>query len=97
LDRLDLTYKLSIDDDHVWLCRLFAVFALGELYSQDAKSDVEGEIPGTGYFRTAMSLFQDLYEEPTISYIETLLVIVSNSSIPKLPIEAFRTFHYSLR
>jgi hypothetical protein len=29
----------------------------------------------------AMSLFEDLYEEPTIDYIETLLVIVSKPFI----------------
>ena len=31
----------------------------------------------------AMDLFEDLYEEPTIEYIETLLVIVSSSLTPK--------------
>lgn len=31
----------------------------------------------------AMSLFEDLYDEPTIDYIETLLVIVSKAFIPR--------------
>jgi hypothetical protein len=30
-----------------------------------------------------MSLFEDLYEEPTIDYIETLLVIVSKTFIQR--------------
>jgi proline utilization trans-activator len=82
LDRLDQTYRLQTYDDPVWLCRLFVVFALGELYSQRASKPNSGrEVPGITYFLKAMALFQDLYEEPTISYIETLLVIVSNSLI----------------
>lgn len=70
-------------NDNVWLCRLYAVFALGELYSQGASASKSGRVPGTGYFMKAMDLFEDLYEEPTIEYIETLLVIVSSSLTPK--------------
>lgn len=79
MGKLDKTYREGRCDDHVWLCRLFVVFALGELYSQGA-SDTKGgrSVPGTSYFMKAMELFEDLYEEPTIEYIETLLVIVSS-------------------
>lgn len=87
--KLDETYKsdetdrLSLDKDPIWRCRLFAVFALGELYSErvsETRSE-RGVPPGTAYFEKAMALFQDLYEEPTIPYIETLLVIVSGPFI----------------
>jgi proline utilization trans-activator len=66
-------------DDNVWLCRLYVVFALGELYRQGASASKNGCVPGTAYFMKAMDLFEDLYEEPTIEYIETLLAIVSSS------------------
>jgi proline utilization trans-activator len=83
LERLDETYRVGKCDDYVWLCRLFVVFALGELYSQGASKSMSGHsVPGTGYFIKAMSLFEDLYDEPTIDYIETLLVIVSKPLIP---------------
>ena len=60
------------------------MFALGELYSQGASKTKSGHsVPGTAYFIKAMNLFEDLYEEPTIDYIETLLVIVSKSFIPQ--------------
>jgi hypothetical protein len=52
------------------------VFALGELYDEGSKK--EQGVPGTNYFVSAMAMFQDLYEEPSIHYIETLLLIVSN-------------------
>ncbi len=65
-------------DDPIWLCRLFVVFALGELYSERATRTKGGRgVPGTAFFLQAMSILQDLHEEPTIPYIETLLLIVS--------------------
>jgi hypothetical protein len=68
---------MSVYDDPIWLCRLFVIFALGELYSpQAANKNVRG-VPGTAFFLKAMAMFQDLHEEPTIPYIETLLLIVS--------------------
>lgn len=69
-------------DDPIWLCHLFVVFALGQLYSEPAQETETGlEVPGTAYFLKAMTLFQGLYEEPTIPYIETLLVIVRSPFI----------------
>lgn len=77
LEKLDETYKLETLDDPVWLCRLFTVFALGELYSTRPTSSKHGPgVPGTGFFLRAMGLFQDMHEEPSISYIETLLLLV---------------------
>lgn len=84
MERLDETYRVGRCDDYVWLCRLFVVFALGELYSQSpSKTGSSHSVPGTAYFMQAMSLFEDLYDEPTIDYIETLLVIVSKTFIPR--------------
>jgi proline utilization trans-activator len=54
------------------------VFALGELYRQHARPKHEQGVPGCAYFESAMELFEDLYEEPTIEYIEAILLIVSS-------------------
>ena len=77
LQRVDETYTSSTHDDPVWLCRLFTVLALGELYSKRAPDRYSGsKVPGTAYFCQAVSLFQDLYEEADVDYIETLLLMV---------------------
>ncbi|EKG17956.1 Transcription factor fungi [Macrophomina phaseolina MS6] len=76
LRRMEETYTAQTHDDPVFLCRLFVVFALGELYSK--KTAVAGNrrtVPGTAFFLQAMSLFQDLHEEADVDYIETLLVM----------------------
>ncbi|KAF4539541.1 C6 transcription factor [Lasiodiplodia theobromae] len=76
LRRMDETYTAQTHDDPVFLCRLFVVFALGELYSK--KTAVAGNrrtVPGTAFFLQAMSLFQDLHEEADVDYIETLLIM----------------------
>ena len=56
---------------------MFVVFALGELYRQHAPKHGES-VPGCTYFESALELFEDLYEEPTIEYIETILLIVGS-------------------
>lgn len=77
LEKIEETYQLEILDDPVWLCRLFTVLALGELYSGGRVGAPKGTgVPGTGFFVKAMGFFQDMHEEPTVSYIETLLLLV---------------------
>jgi proline utilization trans-activator len=68
------------DSDTVWVCKFFVVLALGELYSTTltaAKEARVSTVAGTGYFLTAIGLLQDLFEEPSIDQIETLLLFVS--------------------
>ena len=79
LRQFDEAYKPGALRDPVWLCSLFALLALGELYSNlPIRTDTnERTMPGAGFFLQAMDLFEDLYEEPTVSYIETVLLLVS--------------------
>jgi proline utilization trans-activator len=65
--------------DPVFLCRVFAVFALGELYLKKTAMTEGGVrvVPGTNFFLQATSLFQELYEDADVEYIETLLLLVS--------------------
>ena len=76
MDQLEQTYN-GTNQEPVWLCRLFLVFALGELYSVSSDNGRTSSVPGTGFFMRAMSLFQDLHEEATLPYIETILLVVS--------------------
>jgi len=77
LERLDETYKLDVLNDPIWLCRLFTVFALGEIYTIRSSKPKGNGVPGTSFFLKALEYFQDLYEEPTVEYIETLVLLVS--------------------
>jgi proline utilization trans-activator len=80
-EQLDATYQDPLTADPVWLTKMFTVLALGELYSS-AMSPMtnNGRTPGMQFFQQAMSVFQDLYEDPTVDYIEALLLIVSSLS-----------------
>ncbi len=77
LERLEETYKLEVLNDPIWLCRLFTVFALGEIYTVRSTKPRGNGVPGISFFLKALDFFQDLYEEPTVEYIETLLLLVS--------------------
>lgn len=68
--------------DAIWACKFFVVLALGELYSTSipaSRGSRPSSVPGTGYFLTAVTLLQDLFEEPSIAQIETMLLFVSRS------------------
>lgn len=77
-EEVDRIYQNPNEADQLSLCKLFVVLALGELYLKKTCSIEGGErvIPGTKFFIQAVSLFQDQFEEPDISYIETLLLLV---------------------
>lgn len=46
-----------------------------------AKEARPSSVPGTGYFLTAVGLLQDLFEEPSIAQIETLLLFCFYSNV----------------
>ena len=77
-EEVDRIYQNPHGAKQISLCKLFVVLALGELYLKKSCSIENGEraIPGTQFFLQAVSLFQEHYEEPDISYIETLLLLV---------------------
>jgi proline utilization trans-activator len=81
LEQLEATYRDPVNADPVWLTKMFTVLALGELYSS-AMSPMtnNGRTPGMQFFQQAMRVLQDLYEDPTVEYIEVLLLIVSSLS-----------------
>ena len=80
VQKIDQVYAAPSEADPTFLCRMFVVLALGELYLRKTAMSNEGHrvVPGTEFFLQAMSLFRELYEEPDIEYIETLLLIVCN-------------------
>ncbi|KFZ03937.1 hypothetical protein V502_10537 [Pseudogymnoascus sp. VKM F-4520 (FW-2644)] len=88
LQQLEKAYssKDNPEYDALWACKFFVVLALGELYST-ASTPPTGQgsglqvVPGTGYFLTAVSLLQDLFEEPSTAQIEIMLLFPTNGSV----------------
>ncbi|KAK2008585.1 hypothetical protein LZ32DRAFT_631504 [Colletotrichum eremochloae] len=79
--RLDKMYASAQgpqgEQDSVWVCKFFAILALGEMYSTSlpsARGSGPSLVAGSDYFFTAVTLLQDLFEEPSIDQIETLLL-----------------------
>ncbi|KPM46543.1 hypothetical protein AK830_g67 [Neonectria ditissima] len=87
LAKFDKAYasRQSTEFDSVWVCKFFVILALGEMYSTSLPAAKEGRssssVPGTGYFLTAVGLLQDLFEEPSIAQIETLLLFCFYSNV----------------
>ncbi|KFA77542.1 hypothetical protein S40288_08693 [Stachybotrys chartarum IBT 40288] len=75
--------RQSPQHDPIWVCQLFAILALGEMYSTSlrGKETSPPSVPGTGYFLTAVGLLQDLFEEPSVAQIETLLLFCFYSNV----------------
>lgn len=73
--------------DALWSCKFYIVLALGELYSTSSTMSANrmgdpgavSGVPGTAFFEIAMGLLQDLYEEPSTSQIEIMLLFVSGA------------------
>ncbi|KAL1875711.1 hypothetical protein VTK73DRAFT_9900 [Phialemonium thermophilum] len=81
LDKLAEAYASgqALRHESMWVCKFFVVLALGEMYSASlpaAKEARPASVPGTQYFLTAVRLFQDQFEEPSIAQIETLLLFM---------------------
>lgn len=78
IERMQEIYDSQKLDDPVFVCKLFALFSMGEMYSNRRLGSTKGpDVPGTGYFVQAMSLTQDMHEEASVVYVEALLIIVS--------------------
>lgn len=84
LQRLDKMYasaeRSQQQEDSIWMCKFFAILALGQMYSTSlpsAKETGPATVAGSEYFFTAVTLLQDLFEEPSLDQIETLLLFVS--------------------
>lgn len=77
IDQLEDAYRDGDFDDPVLTCKFFALFALGEVYSARSNSTLECNVPGAAYYVNAMTLIPILPERPSLTHIETLLLLVS--------------------
>ncbi|KAH8599112.1 fungal-specific transcription factor domain-containing protein [Bisporella sp. PMI_857] len=72
--KLDQIYRDSSFAPTSFTSKLFALFAVGEVYSCNAKDWSGGEVPGLAYFRYASRILQVLPERPDLDVIETLVL-----------------------
>lgn len=70
--KLDETYDSLVDRDPVWICYLLVVLAIGEQYLNESS---DGDTPGMRFFSSALQIFRNYYEQPTLELIQTLLLL----------------------
>ncbi|OJZ81024.1 hypothetical protein ASPFODRAFT_146733 [Aspergillus luchuensis CBS 106.47] len=76
IEHLESIYRTpSLRDDPAVMCKFFALFALGEVYSSRANSSPTGRVPGTLYYVRAMGLIPILPERPGVIHVESLLLL----------------------
>ncbi|KAF7197925.1 putative transcriptional regulatory protein C3C7.04 [Pseudocercospora fuligena] len=74
-EQFDRAYNTSDQSDVLWACQLFALLALGELYSNYNMPRDNSSVPGTTFFVQAVSLLQDTYEVPSLEQVQILLLL----------------------
>jgi hypothetical protein len=78
LEKLKEVYQSSGFDCPVNTCKFFALFAFGEMYSIKSHTAAGKNIPGMTFFGRALHLIRILPERPSITDIESLLLLVSS-------------------
>ena len=76
IEELEEAYRQAKFDNPVLKCKFFALFALGEVYSARSNSSLECGVPGAAYYVNAMTLIPILPERPSLTHIESLLLMV---------------------
>ncbi|OQD83111.1 hypothetical protein PENANT_c018G10763 [Penicillium antarcticum] len=74
-DQLEDAYRDRNLDNPVLTCKFFALFALGEAYSARSNSTLECNVPGAAYYVNAMTMILILPERPSLTHIESLLLL----------------------
>lgn len=67
--------------DSLFMSKLWALFAVGEMYSSRT-AVVGGNFPGIGYFARATRILQIVSERPRIDAIEVRLLLVCSPNFP---------------
>ncbi|KAB8256335.1 fungal-specific transcription factor domain-containing protein [Aspergillus pseudonomiae] len=78
---IEAVYQKASKPTVLWLCKLWTLLALGELYTNRRKFNDTHIIPGTNYYLQALNMLHDIYEEASLLHVEVLILIAwySNS------------------
>lgn len=69
-------YKKGSFNDASIKCKYFALFAIGQVYSAPHDCSGSSTVSGTSYFARALNLLQIIPERPSMTHIESLLLLV---------------------
>ncbi|KAJ6015879.1 hypothetical protein N7540_010470 [Penicillium herquei] len=75
MEELEDAYRKADFDDPITTCKFFALFALGEVYSARTNPDLECGVPGASFYTNAMMMIPILPERPSLTHIESLLLL----------------------
>lgn len=76
---IDAVYRRELIPSMLWLCKFYALMALGEIYTHRRGVGDNNRVPGTDYYVRAVNLLQenqDYYEEPSLMQVEVLTLLV---------------------
>jgi proline utilization trans-activator len=79
---IDAVYRGDMAPSTLWLCKFYALMALGEIYTHRRGVGDNNRVPGTNYYVRAVNLLQkdqDAYEEPSLMQVEVLTLLVRQS------------------
>ncbi|OGM43802.1 hypothetical protein ABOM_007583 [Aspergillus bombycis] len=76
---VEAVYQKALKPTALWLCKLLALLALGELYTNRRKFNDTQRIPGTNYYLQALNMLHDTYEEAGLLHVEVLILVVRAS------------------
>lgn len=74
-EQFDRAYNSQQTPDARWACHLFALLALGELYSNCKTNPDDDRIPGMSWFIMAVRLLRDLYEVASLEQVQILILL----------------------
>lgn len=90
LAKLEAAYENPAFVDSATTCKLFILFAMGEVYSRKTKGAEQG-IPGMSFFLYANSLLSILPERANLEHIESLLLLARFAHPGTLPRQLTRS------
>lgn len=79
MKEIDAVYRREMVPSSLWLCKFYALMALGEIYTHRRGVGDNNRVPGTNYYVRAVGLLQenqDYYEEPSLMQVEVLTLLV---------------------
>lgn len=91
---IDAVYRRQLMPSTLWLCKFYALMALGEIYAHRRGVGDYNRVPGTNYYVKAANLLQenqDLSEEPTLMQVEVLTLLVGRCPVPTCRTQANKT------
>ncbi|KAM0342426.1 hypothetical protein ACHAPU_009613 [Fusarium lateritium] len=84
MKEVDAVYRREMVPSTLWLCKFYALMALGEIYTHKRGIGDSNRVPGTNYYVRSVSLLQenpDYYEEPSLMQVEVLTLLAWASNV----------------